>query len=197
MPTSSLDNEELFRIAVMDMKAGRHEEAIDRLKRLIERAPDNANAHCLLGAEHAELGLFDRAIGEFEHAIALAPSLAVARFQLGLIHFIRNDVQQAERLWSELDGLPDSAALDAFSKALLLTTSGNFKSALAEVQRGLAANPSEALARDMTRIKTQIENQLLNRKAEPDAKSAAEGKHALLSSYSELSQTPGPRRPVQ
>ncbi|GEM_PF-664161 len=194
MPDSSLDNEELFRIAVIDMKEGRHEEAIGRLKRLIELDPENANAHCLLGAEHAELGLFDRAATELEHAIALNPSLAVAHFQLGLIHFIRNDSQKANDCWIQLNGLPESAALDAFSKSLLLATSGELKGALAEIQRGLTSNPSEALARDMNKIKAQIEDQLQQQTGEPGAKATGDAKHALLNNYSDLSQTPGSRR---
>jgi tetratricopeptide (TPR) repeat protein len=193
MSESLLDSEELPRVAVLDMKEGRHEDAIGRLKRVIERDPKSASARLLLGAEHAELGLFDRAMEEFQHALALDASLAVARFQLGLIHYVQNDRDRAAAVWSALPGLPGAEALNAFACALQHAAAGQLDSALSELDAGLAAQPSAALAKDMLKIKLQLEEQA---KHNPDAKQdTGENKHALLSSYAELSQTKPRGRP--
>ena len=184
-----VDGEELFRLAVLDMRQNRHEDAIGRLKRLIALEPGNAGAYCLLGAEHAELGMFDRAAVELAKAISLDPKLAVAHFQLGLIHYLQNDAAAAERIWQALQGLPGSEALNIFTRALLLARRGAAQEALAEIDRALAAQPTEALVGDMTRIRQSLEAQL-RAPAHSNAAPKGEGQHALLSNYSALSTSP-------
>ncbi len=188
---NAVDGEELFRLAVLDMKQNRHEEAIARLKRLIVLEPGNAGAYCLLGAEHAELGMFERAAPELEKAISLDPKLAVAHFQLGLIHYLRNDAATAERYWQRLNGLPESEGLESFSRALLLAARGATEDALTMIDRALTTKPSEALARDMNRIRSSLVAQRRNPGAGPaGAPQKADSQHALLSNYSALSIAP-------
>ncbi|MEW8228417.1 MAG: tetratricopeptide repeat protein, partial [Candidatus Thiodiazotropha endolucinida] len=81
--STKLDSDELMHLA---MHAENHEQAIDYLKRVLEISEDNGKAYYLLGAIHAEIGMYDRATEEMTRAVELEPDLPTAHFQLGLLH---------------------------------------------------------------------------------------------------------------
>ena len=104
-PSAELDAEELLHLAIAASDRDQPERAIELLKRAIAADPSDARAHHLLGAEHAQLGLFDRAAEEMQRAIELDPQLDAARFQLGLLQLSSRQPQSAEATWQALGRL--------------------------------------------------------------------------------------------
>lgn len=62
--SARLDADELLHLALNAAQANRHEEAITSLKRALDISPNDARMHYMLGAEHAQIGLHDRAVEE-------------------------------------------------------------------------------------------------------------------------------------
>jgi Tfp pilus assembly protein PilF len=68
-----------LKFAQMMMKAGKPEKALPLVEKAIERAPDLAAAHALLGSIKAEAGDCAGARAPLEKALALDPEDATAR----------------------------------------------------------------------------------------------------------------------
>src|SRR4051812_1046232 len=103
-----LDDEELLHLAIEASRKQRHGDAIQYLKDAAAKAPRNAQVRFLLGAEHAQIGLLDRAQEEMSAALDIDPGLVPARFQLGLLHLVQARVAEASAAWKPLDALPES-----------------------------------------------------------------------------------------
>ena len=101
--TSQLDDSELLHLAIRASQNNRHDDAIGFLKQALELAPGNAKVHYMLGAEHAEIGLYDRAADEIAKAVELDPGLVTAQFQLGLLHMTSGRITEAENVWKPLE----------------------------------------------------------------------------------------------
>lgn len=154
---AQLDSEELFRLSLLDVQAGRHDQAILKLKEVVAMTPEDARAHFLLAAEHAELGLYDRAEQGMARALALDPNLHTARFQLGLLHYTRGDTAQASAVWASLDSLGDHDALVLFKRGLLNVAAGALDVAEQELADALAvAQANPALMRDIGNVLNNV-----------------------------------------
>lgn len=185
--TEKLDLEELIHLAVLDSREGRHDDAIGRLKLAIERDPANAKACYLLGAEHAEIGMFDRAIEEMRRAVGLDPTLTTAHFQIGLIYYTKNELEPARVSWSLLDDASNADGMIAFKTALLNIADGQFQSALDQLDRGIAVEgDNAALVRDMQRVRNNVRAHMSG-ETPPDT--AAASSNLLLNSYRQQSTT--------
>jgi tetratricopeptide (TPR) repeat protein len=186
-----LDDQELLHLALRASNENRHEDAIKYLKEAIELAPENAKAHYMLGAEHAEIGLYDRAAEEMAHAVKLDPSLTTASFQLGLLHITSGRVAEAEEAWKPLDKLGENNPLYLFKKGMLHLVKDEFDAATAAIKKGVSLNTTnEALNRDMLGMLKQIESRPVPaatpNAAAPAPKEASDkksGSHVLLSAY--------------
>jgi len=186
-PSSNLDSDELFHLAVLDSQAARHDEAIRKLKEAIAYSPNHAKANYLLGAEYAEIGLYDRAIEMIERAVHLDPSLITAHFQLGLVHYTLGNVAAAQESWAMLDSTPGADDLIAFKRALLQIAAGEYHQAISELDRGIGyAQANLALLHDMQRVKANVERHLAtlpghSEASHQDIRNSAN--HLLLSNY--------------
>src|SRR5688572_29652878 len=94
-----LGDEELLQLATEASRALQHADAIDHPKRALERSNIDHKALYLLAAHHAEHGLTERAIKEFEQALEIEPDLLPARFQLGLLYLCNARPQEALATW--------------------------------------------------------------------------------------------------
>jgi tetratricopeptide (TPR) repeat protein len=188
----NLDAEELLHLALAASRENRHEGAISYLKQAIELSSDNARARYLLGAEHAQIGLYARAIEEMTEAIRIDPDLHAARFQLGLLHLTSGLVAEATAAWKPLDGLGAEHPLYLFKSGLLSLAANDFVSCRRDLEKGIAANGfSQVLNLDMQKILDQIGTGPAGPDApaarpEPEPRKAAErteARHVLLSAY--------------
>lgn len=156
-----LDTEELFRLALLDVQADRHDAAIVKLKRMIVLAPSDSRAHFLLAAEHAELGLYDRAEDGMRRALDIDGELHTARFQLGLLQYTRGNAADAAATWSGLEKLGPGDPLVLFKSALLNIQAGSLDPAIQELESALevsASNP--ALRNDISKVLANVRSKL-------------------------------------
>lgn len=147
-----LDKEELLHAAVASARRGMHDRAIGLLKQLVERDPAHAGACYLLGAEYAEIEMFDRAREAIGRALELNPSLHTARFQLGLLHAMTGSAAEARQAWGPLEALGDDP-LNLYRRALELLLEDDEAGARERLFAALAADETPGpLQADMRRL---------------------------------------------
>lgn len=149
-----LDSEELLQLAVLDSAAERHDTAIVKLKKAVALDPRNAKALYMLGAEHAEIGLMERAIEEMTRALELDPGLETAHFQLGLLLYTLGRVPEASERWDQLNYLGEDHPLVAFKTGLLLLNDNKLEDAeiMLVRARDSAVNASAPLKADIEKV---------------------------------------------
>jgi tetratricopeptide (TPR) repeat protein len=148
-----LDNEELLRIALDAVNQDHHAEAVSLLKTLLERDPRHVFGTYLLAAEHAQLGMMDRAEEGFLRTVELAPEFPMARFQLGQMFLVKGNATAAVETLAPLAQLPPGQALSNYAKGLMAAANEDVSDAIRHLQDGLSC-PQEipALASDMRRV---------------------------------------------
>jgi tetratricopeptide (TPR) repeat protein len=157
--TVDLDEAELLHLALHAMGNDRHEESMQLLKRTLHAFPASARARYLLGVEHAQIGLYDRAVAEMTEAVKLDPSLAVAQFQLGLLHVTAGRIREAEAAWLPLDRLAADDPLRLFKSAMLHLVRNEFAACIENLQAGIARNKlNKPLNDDMRRLLADVQN---------------------------------------
>lgn len=184
-----LDQAELQQLALNASAHNDSASAIAYLKEAVSRADATAAAHYLLGAEYAQIKMYERAIGEMEAGIALDPGLSVARLQLGMLWLGANQPTRAAEVLLPLDELGAADPLNRFGAGLRHLVADDLAAALRCLGEGVALNTANpALNNDMQSIMRQIE---LTRDggAAPAADPAADpapdedSQHILLSAY--------------
>jgi tetratricopeptide (TPR) repeat protein len=159
--TVSLDGEELLHLALQASKTGQHENAVLLLKRLVAQEPENSRALYLLGAEHAQIGLYDRAKEEIGKAINLDPGMHAARFQLGLLFISSGEVTSGLEALAPLSLVPENEPFYSFAKGLEFLVRDEFPECRDALERGISANKTnESLNDDMRRILEAIKDKI-------------------------------------
>ena len=153
MTYEKLDNDELLRVSLDAINHDRSAEAIEMLKTLLERDPNHVFATYLLAAQHAQLGMMDRAEEGFGRTVQMAPEFPIARFQLGQLLLVKADAAGAKATLAPLADLPAAQALSHYAKGLIAAADEDAAGAIAQLQAGLAcAQEIPALAADMQRV---------------------------------------------
>lgn len=184
-----LDADELLHLALKAMEEQRDAEAITLLKRGIAIAPEEGRMHYLLGAMHAQLGMYERAVVELQRAVELAPEIEMAHFQLGLLYLTSGDVDAARQSWAPLDGLDADHPLTLFTSGMLHLAAEDFDACVASLQRGIDLNHEhEALNRDMAKVIEAAEQARAASAAKAPAAISGEtagtaAQHVLLAGY--------------
>lgn len=184
--SSELDAEELLHLAMNASAEGKHEDAISSLKRALALAPREGRIHYMLGAEHAQIGLYDRAAEEMARAVQLDPRLDTAHFQLGLLHITSGRPEQAAAAWKPLDALGVEHPLYMFKTGLLCLARDEFKECAHLLEKGIERNKANAaLNNDMRKVLQDVEKHLqtATAAASTPAPGAGTPKHVLLSAY--------------
>lgn len=150
-----LDNEELMFVALDAVNNSRFGEGLAVLKTLLRREPDHANARYLLAAQHAQLGMFERAETGFRALLETSPGFTVARFQLGQLLLMREAMAEAKAVLSPLLGGDD--ALGAYARALCAFADGDHPAVLRELDEGLRLPQAvPTLATDMQALRARL-----------------------------------------
>lgn len=153
MSYEKIDNDELLRIALDAINQDRHAEAVTMLKTLLERDTGNVFATYLLAAEHAQLGMMDRAEIGFRETVALAPDFPMARFQLGQMLLVKGQGDEAKTVLAPLAALPAGLALSGYAQGLTAAADERLQDAIDALRAGLACEQKiPALAQDMQRV---------------------------------------------
>ncbi|MCU7919019.1 MAG: tetratricopeptide repeat protein [Candidatus Thiodiazotropha sp. (ex Epidulcina cf. delphinae)] len=183
-----LEPDELMHLALHASNNNHPDEAISLLKDLINKTPYNAEALYLLGALHAEIGMYDRAKEEISKALEYEPNLVPARFQLGLLHLTSGNVDLAEKTWSDLEELGEKDCFFLFKRGLLSLAQDRFDSCIEDLSRGIALNSfNEPLNKDMSRIieaaEKTINEQSVTQDVTDDSGDSTNNRFSLLSAY--------------
>lgn len=150
---TELDAQELKFLAIQASRSGQADQAIIYLKQAIRHAPQDGELHYLLAAEHAQLGIYDRAAEEMEHALALAPDMHTARLQLGLLYLTQANVEASTRTLEPLSALEKDNCFRLFSSGLLHLMHDRFPACRAALTQGIMRNvQNDALNADMQKI---------------------------------------------
>jgi predicted Zn-dependent protease len=105
------------------------------LRALLDRDPAHLHAQYLLAAQHAQLGLVDRAEAGFRTVTAQAPEFPMPRFQLAQLLLMRGGNNEARELLAPVAAQPD--ALGAYARGLAVADD-DIAGAVRELEAGLA-----------------------------------------------------------
>lgn len=162
----TLDTEELLRLALDAIDTGDGDKVVAYLRRLLAIEPDHGMALYLLGAQHAQMQLYDRAIAEIARAVEVEPDIPpTAHFQLGLLHLTCGEVPQAMTAWSPLDALEEEAALFRFRRGLTALIRDDFAACIADLEAGITSNDLYPVLNNDMRLLLERAQQVMN--AEP------------------------------
>lgn len=138
--TDNLTQDELLHLAVEATRRGEHGASISYLKEGVSRFPEDAKLAYVLGAEFAQIGIYDQAESEMRRAISIDPELYTASFQLGLLQMTLGKVDEAKLSWENIDKLPKEHSLWLFKTGLSHLAAGENAEAKELLQVGLTAN---------------------------------------------------------
>jgi tetratricopeptide (TPR) repeat protein len=153
MAFEKLDNDELLRLSLDAINNNNHADAVGMLKSLLERDTDHMFGTYLLAAEHAQIGMMDRAEEGFKRAVELGPDFPMARFQYGQILLVKGDLPECKAVLQPLTTLDNSLALTHFAKGMVAAADEQLDDAIQSLQYGLSL-PQDipVLADDMSRV---------------------------------------------
>ena len=191
MTLSMLDQAELLQLALNASAADDSGTAIAYLKEAVSRPDGTSVAHYILGAEYAQIKMYERAAGEMEAALALDPALSIARLQLGLLWLTGGAGDKALAVFGPLAELPVTDPLRLFGQGLSHLARDEFADARAALEAGIVLNTVNLpLNGDMQRMIGEIDALVANvtpagqAAAEAAPETAPEDAHRmLLSAY--------------
>ena len=114
--------------------------AMKLLTQACQEEPTSAWPHFLLGAELAQSGRYQEAETSYANAVLLAPTLNIARYELGTLQFTSGRASLALITWQPLLNLPDVDPLKLFTLGYTELANDSFTDAIDYFQRGIAAN---------------------------------------------------------
>lgn len=178
MHYDKLDNDELLRIALGAINSDHDAEALVMLKTLLERDPSHVFGTYLMAAQHAQLGMLDRAEAGFRAVMQVAPDFPMARFQLGQLLLVAGAGGEARQVLGPLAA--GDGAVGAFARALSASAQDDLTTALAELEAGLAL-PQDipALELDMRNLLARFQRSAL----EVPSAGASSSSALFLSNY--------------
>jgi tetratricopeptide (TPR) repeat protein len=186
-PFMKLDQAELLQLAIIASSNNDSGTAIAYLKEAVSRPDATGKAHFILGAEYAQIKMYDRALVELEAAIAVDPTLSIARFQLGLLWLTSGVADKAREVLQPLEELDNGNALAHFGRGLIYLMDDEFAKALQSLQQGIELNTENpALSQDMQKIIDEINKlspEILSKKDETAASEDTSARHIFLSAY--------------
>jgi len=101
--SQSQDVEELVNSGRASLEAGNYDEAVSTLEEAVEQAPNNRDAHFLLGQAYNQNGELSKAVDAYRKVLEIEPESAAAHHNLGVTYYQLQDLR---------------AAMDQFEKAL-------------------------------------------------------------------------------
>lgn len=156
-----LDAEEYLHLAIEAMQKNEGKTALEYLHECIALDPENAQATYLLAAEHAEIGLFDRATEGMEKALSLDPNIEMAALQLGMLHLRTGNNARAIELWQGLQEKTNDESLRLISEGLTLLSNESIDEGKEKLLLGMEKNlHNPALNISITSILEHLEANL-------------------------------------
>jgi len=181
--SKTLDAEELMHLALREAGQNHTDKAIAHLKQLLDAEPQNGRAWYLIGALHAEIGLYDRAVEEMHKAVELDSDLPAASFQLGLLYMTSGRADEADSAWQALDRLGEDSSFYLFKRGLLHLAANEYQACIDDLKRGMAMNADNPnLNIDMQRIAGNAQK-LIDESPTQDSSQETADRDSLLAAY--------------
>ena len=153
--------------------------ALALLAQAVAQDPDSGIPHFLMGAEYAALGKVDDAEASFTNAVLLAPDLAVARYQLGLLQFTSGRAATALLTWQPLLVLGAGSAVVHFVTGFAALARDDFDAASQSLRHGQKLNvDNAAMNADIDKVLAEIE-----RVRSESTQPIEEDSHVLILNY--------------
>jgi tetratricopeptide (TPR) repeat protein len=146
-----IDVEECFHLALHAASMGQTHVCVPYLRQVLQEQPTHARALHLLAAQHAEIGLHERAITGMKAALASEPQLEIARFQLGLLLLDCGRRAEAKENLAALLGSSDPG-LPAFAAAMIALADEDLQVAREQIALGLTQARNRPVAALMQRV---------------------------------------------
>jgi Flp pilus assembly protein TadD len=140
------DPETLHLLGILRRQRGDFKEAVQLVRRAIERAPDRYPYYMTLGGMELHLRALDHARADFETAIRLNPNLPSAYSALGHIALLQNDAARAEENFRVALNAGDARIETLSGYGRLLLDRGDVEMALRYLARAAEASPGDAAA---------------------------------------------------
>lgn len=195
--TSSESLQSLVQQGIAASMQGNSEVALGLFYDAAEAYSDAAQPHFLLGSEYAALGQMDKAEAGFANAVLLAPDMAIARYQLGLLQFSSGRGAMAMVTWQPILALANDGPLPHFVRGFEALAQDGFEDARRFFEAGIERNvENPPLTADIQKVVREIDriltaNPAAQRKTQSGASpdEGMEQSHILLSNYRQ--QGPG------
>ena len=137
---------ELFDNGVLYFKQGQYLKAVAEFTKLIEIAPDNADAYKNRGVSRMKLEKFDLAIQDFEKAKKLFPGLKGLHSNLGVAWFYKKEYKKAIENYDIEIKMNPKNHVAYFNRALCLAELDRNREALDDLTQTLELKPDFYLA---------------------------------------------------
>jgi tetratricopeptide (TPR) repeat protein len=163
--------------ALTASKMNDSETAINLFQAAAVLEPAAAIPHFLIAAEYMELKQIDSAEAAYATTILLAPSLHIARFQLGLLFATSNRGALALITWEPLLKLDEQNSLRLFVEGFASILLNDQTKAISLIEQGIQLNLENApLNVDMNRVLADLRQQISRKENEIDVRKNAETK---------------------
>ena len=129
-------------LAVMYHAQGREAEAVEELKRVMERQPQNDNAHRLLSDIHIDLSQWDAAVDEAKVATSLRPTYWRNHSQLGFAYLSAGKYDEAAEAYRRVVELQPDSVRGYQALGTALQAAGRNDQALEQYEKAIGIGAS-------------------------------------------------------
>lgn len=144
--SASEESQALAARALIELNAGRTQEALALFDRAVAADPSDADVRYQRGAARAKLGDYQGAVGDLQAVLAVKPDLAPAALELGVALTETGRYQEAERWLLQAQQQPDLDGQASFFLGLAQLRLGRLDEAQQNFARAREHDPSLALA---------------------------------------------------
>lgn len=126
---------------IVALGAGKHAQAIRRIKKAIEGSPKNPSYHVSLGDCFKGLDRFDEAVSAYEHSLKINPQWAQAHCSLGTALQAQGKTDDALRCYERALEIDPAFAQAHFNIGAVLSTRGELTAAARAYERAISHAP--------------------------------------------------------
>jgi tetratricopeptide (TPR) repeat protein len=142
---SDFDPEELLALARRDLDAGRLEEALLKLKRLIAGKDALVDAFPFAARVYGQLGLIEKARACYKRYLEAKPGALPESFELGITYFEGGDPKEARQIWDRVLSAAPTHPPTLFYSGLLAARDGRVPDARRNLDVLFKSTPADNL----------------------------------------------------
>ena len=182
-----MDAEEYLHLAARAAQDSNHHDALKFAHKSLELEPNKPEALFLLAAQHAEIGLYDRAKEGYRLSIEQKPDLHLARFQLAMLSLQSGEMDDLQEQIAYIETHADNPRLKRYTRALSAMSEENAELAIEHFEEGLALDSGSPEADDVAMsMLNSIRAHLAQASSEPEDAQYSKSRRAIdLSAYRE------------